>query len=63
MSQLDDLEAALLSDPLVRSEVEKLRPTLQRMSLGSFAALSIAVRRETDRRVKSTPRPVGIGNR
>lgn len=60
---LVDLEAALMADPAIRAEVEKLLPTLRRMTVISFVALTIAMRRESERRVAQPPRPVGIGNR
>ena len=43
---LDELEALLLANPAVQAEVEKLLPTLRRMTVNSFVALSIAMRGE-----------------
>ena len=62
-TMLVDLEAALMADPAIRAEVEKLLPTLRRMTVISFMALSIAMRHESARRTEPPPRPVGIGNR
>jgi len=60
---LDELEALLLANPAVQAEVEKLLPTLRRMTVNSFVALSIAMRWENERRTEHLRRPVGIGNR
>jgi len=60
---IDEMEALLMLNPAIRAEVEKLLPTLRRMTVNAFVALSIAMRRESERRIAPAPRPVGIGNR
>ena len=53
----------LLNSPEIAAEVDKLMPTLQRMKETSFVALSIAMRRESNRRIVPPPQPVRFGNR
>ena len=63
MSEIDALEAEMLMIPAIRAEVERLAHSLPKLSVASFVALTIAMRRESERRVPRTVRPVGIGNR
>jgi hypothetical protein len=62
-SILDDLEADLMTNPVIRAEVERLAPVLRNLSPSLLVALSIAMRRESARRTAPEPRPVRIGNR
>jgi hypothetical protein len=63
IEDLRRLEVELLEVPEIRAEVMKYAPTLRRLNETSFVALSIAMRRESARRLAPPPRPVGIGNR
>ncbi len=67
MSEIDALEAYLMTSPQLRAEVERLAKSLPKLSLVSFLALTIAMRHESERRVTLPlhlePRRVGIGNR
>ena len=63
MSEIDVAEAEMLMIPIIRDEVERLAKALPKLSMASFVALTIAMRRESERRIAPPPRPVGIGNR
>jgi len=60
---LDELEASLIANRTIRAEVERLAPTLRKLSDDLLVALVIATRHETARRTEPLPRSVGIGNR
>ena len=64
-SSIEEAEAMMMAIPAIRAEVEKLSPTIRRLSTEAFVGLSIAMRREGERRTQEgiVARPVGIGNR
>jgi hypothetical protein len=62
-TEADRLEADLMAIPAIRVEVQRLATSLPKLTEASFVALSIAMRRESARRIAPPPRPVGIGNR
>jgi hypothetical protein len=56
---LRDLEVGLMAVPAIRREVEKLRPTISKVSDAVLVALSIVLREEAERRRPAEPVPLG----
>jgi hypothetical protein len=56
-----DLEIGLLAVPAIAREVDKLRPTIRKVSDATLVALGIVLHEEAERR--RPPNPVPIGNR